>query len=388
MSDTDIKSSWLCSWIAPPLNADAEVLPKKIPLAGNTVRHQIKLAAGGEKIRLTFSNEYSETLAAPDCALELRSVHIARLAEAGKPDIVAGSDVAVTFSGHESASVPAGSVLTSDAVDFPTDDLGMIAVTVCFGDLPEYPACHREADCSSWLMSGAHPADDFSPEEYLWSYFSLCRADVFAPESRKTLVCFGDSITDGAVSTFNGFDAWPNLLAASLLSDSNFSHISAVDSAIAGNAIYGGWGEPAVDRFKRDVLDVPGVGYAAVLIGTNDIPGAVSDITNGFISAYSGMISECHKAGIKIYGGTITPFGNNEHWASDLHERIRTQVNGWIMSPESGFDGYVDFASAVADPADRTKLRPDCDSGDGLHPSAKGHAEMGAAAISALKKLI
>ena len=172
------------------------------------------------------------------------------------------------------------------------------------------------------------------------------------------------------------------------MSDSNFSHISAVDSAIAGNAIYGGWGEPAVDRFKRDVLDVPGVGYAAVLIGPNDIPGAVSDITNGFISAYSGMISECHKAGIKIYGGTITPFGNNEHWASDLHERIRTQVNGWIMSPESGFDGYVDFASAVADPADWTKLRPDCDSGDGLHPSSKGHAEMGAAAISALKKLI
>jgi len=100
------------------------------------------------------------------------------------------------------------------------------------------------------------------------------------------------------------------------------------------------------------------------------------------------MIEACRSRGIKIYAGTITPFGNNDWWASELHESIRSEVNEWMMSDDSGFDGYIDFASATCDPDDKTKLKAEYDSGDGLHPSAKGHKAMGYAAIEYLSRLL
>ncbi len=43
-------------------------------------------------------------------------------------------------------------------------------------------------------------------------------------------------------------------------------------------------------------------------------------------------------------------------------------LNDWMRSPESGFDGIIDFESVVADPNDPTKLLKSYSPGDGLHP--------------------
>lgn len=388
MTENEVKRSWICTWMAAPLNSEPDILPKKLSLSGNTCRQQLKVSAGGTKLRLTFSNEYSATLDAPSGELVIKSASVAKLALPGKPDILPATEAKVTFLGSGGVAIPAGGTVTSDEIDFETESLDYIAVTICFGSTPDFPSCHREADCSTWLMSGEHLLEDFSAEEYMWSYFSLCRVDTFAPDNTQTLVCFGDSITDGSVSTFNGFDAWPNLLSDSLQSDPKYAGVSVVNSAIAGNAVYGGWGVAGKDRFERDVLEVPGVKHVVILIGTNDIPGAQTDTSEELIFAYKDMISACHCRGIRIYGGTITPFGSNDWWASSLHEQIRSKVNEWIMSGESGFDGFIDFAAAVCDPTDPQRLRADCDSGDGLHPSVCGHYEMGTAAIKAMKKYL
>lgn len=379
---------WVCTWAAPPLNAEESCLPKKIAFSGSTLRQQFRVSAGGKKIRLSFSNEYSEDLCPPDSPLCIETVRIARLLNPGNPDIDLSTDTAVTFGGSDSVSVPAGEVVTSDAVIFPTDSLCYVAVTVKFKDIPAFPACHREADCSSWAASGNHVSENFVPEEYLWSYFSLCRADVLTDSANETLVCFGDSITDGAVSTFNGFDAWPCLLSESLQKNPETSCVSVVNTAIAGNAIFGGWGVPAKDRFERDVLNIPGTKHAIILIGTNDIPGAQTDISADMIAEYSKMIRSCHERGIKIYAGTVTPFGGNSWWASELHEQIRKKINGWMSCPESGFDGLIDFSEAASDPANNSKLKAEYDSGDGLHPSVKGHAAMGAEAVAKMLKIL
>jgi lysophospholipase L1-like esterase len=56
-------------------------------------------------------------------------------------------------------------------------------------------------------------------------------------------------------------------------------------------------------------------------------------------------------------------------------EAKRTAIKAWIK--ESGeFDGVVDFASAVADPADPLKFRADLHSGDFLHPNDAGYQAM------------
>jgi hypothetical protein len=53
----------------------------------------------------------------------------------------------------------------------------------------------------------------------------------------------------------------------------------------------------------------------------------------------------------------------------------RTQVNAWIRT-QHVFDGVVDFDKAVRDPVDRQRLQPAYDSGDHLHPNARGFAAM------------
>lgn len=376
-----------CAWAAPPLNEEAE-LPKKLPLGGNTIRYQLQVSCGGKGIRLTFSNEYSKTTDPPEVPLEIESVHIAKLKKPGEPDIYTESDAEVTFGGKKSALVPAGGTITSDCAGFEFEALDFLAVSVKFGKIPEHPACHREADCGSWLFEGDKVSENLAPSEFLWSYFSLCRADALTSAEIETLVCFGDSITDGAVSTFNGFDAWPNILAQGLAKDKSTERISAVNCAIAGNAIWGGYGVAAKIRFKRDVLDIPGVKYAIILIGTNDIPGAQRDTSEEMMAEYKAMLEACHSRGIKVYAGSITPFWNNDWWRSELHEQIRKKVNDRLMSDGSGFDGRIDFASATADPSCPAALKAEYDSGDGLHPSAAGHRAMGEAALRAMKRYL
>lgn len=380
------KDGWVATWVGATLNSSEDILPKSPTLEQSTCRMQFKASLGGEKVRLSFSNEYGEELLPPGSDMELKSVHIARLVKPGSPEIVPESDTKVTFSGSESITIPSGEIVTSDEIDFVIEDLEYIAVTVSFGSVPEFPACHREADCASWVAQGEKQGESFTPEAWMWSYFSFFRADVWAKAGECSLVCFGDSITDGSVSTFNGFDAWPDLLAESLILDGR--RISVVNSAIAGNAVTGGWGVAARDRFERDVIRVPGVRYAVILIGTNDIPGAQTDISQQLIDEYRAMIDACHSHGIKVLAGTITPFMSNEWWASELHEGIRTSVNDWIMSGDSGFDGYIDFSSALSDPERPDCLFPEYDSGDGLHPSVAGHRRMGEAAIEAVGEFL
>jgi lysophospholipase L1-like esterase len=56
-------------------------------------------------------------------------------------------------------------------------------------------------------------------------------------------------------------------------------------------------------------------------------------------------------------------------------ERQRQRLNAWITAP-GHFDGFIDFARAIQDPADPLRMRPAYDSGDHLHPSAAGYQAM------------
>lgn len=80
------------------------------------------------------------------------------------------------------------------------------------------------------------------------------------------------------------------------------------------------FGQSAVARFRRDVLDQPGVRAVIVLEGINDI-GFSEDANLGceapntnvsaaqIIDGYKKMIAAAHSHGAKIFGATMTPFG-------------------------------------------------------------------------------
>ncbi|MFD0634526.1 SGNH/GDSL hydrolase family protein [Catenulispora yoronensis] len=54
-------------------------------------------------------------------------------------------------------------------------------------------------------------------------------------------------------------------------------------------------------------------------------------------------------------------------------------MNNFVRGSGGVFDAYVDFDAAIRDPANPAAMLAADDSGDHLHPSAKGYAAMAAA---------
>jgi lysophospholipase L1-like esterase len=89
------------------------------------------------------------------------------------------------------------------------------------------------------------------------------------------------------------------------------------------------------------------------------------------------VIDRAHKHGLKIFGGTLTPFGGTEFpgYFSSAGEEKRARINSWIRT-SGRFDAVIDFDAATRDPARPTQLRSAYDSGDHLHPNDAGYAAM------------
>jgi lysophospholipase L1-like esterase len=92
------------------------------------------------------------------------------------------------------------------------------------------------------------------------------------------------------------------------------------------------------------------------------------------ISGYRFIARRARRAGVPTLIATLTPM-KGAFYDSPIAEATRTTVNDWIRQQHL-FDGVVDFAKAVADPHDPSRLDPAYDSGDHLHPNAEGFAAM------------
>ncbi len=128
-----------------------------------------------------------------------------------------------------------------------------------------------------------------------------------------------------------------------------------------------------------------GVKEVILLEGINDIgfsqtPNTGCSVPNTDVSAaqieagYEQIIGQAHLHGLKIFGGTLTPFKGATYW-SPAAEAKREAVNQWIMTSHA-FDGVIDFAAAVADPFDPLYINPAYISGDNLHPNDAGYEAM------------
>ena len=87
-------------------------------------------------------------------------------------------------------------------------------------------------------------------------------------------------------------------------------------------------------------------------------------------------------AGLKIYGGTLTPYEGAAYFAPE-GEAKRTALNEWIRT-SGDYDGVIDFDKATRDPSDPKKLLAAFDSCDHLHPNDAGYKAMADAVDPAL----
>jgi lysophospholipase L1-like esterase len=364
---------WSRSWaVAPQAASPRDPLPD---LTAKTLRQVVRISSGGKRIRLRLTNEMSTT------ALKLGSVHVALVDAAGK--IVPGSDRAVTFGGIAAPVVPDRAPIVSDAITLAVTPLAHVAVSLYFPAGAPEATVHGYAAATATIASGDQTAAATLSEATPFKQRMVIEGiDVETAQRGSTVVAFGDSITDGVRATADADTRWPDDLAAAL-QKAGRTNVGVANLGISGNRVLAeGTGTNALARFDRDVLSVPGVSHVIVLEGVNDIGGAtrakttlptVADITG----AYRQMIARAHDKGVKVIFATILPYKGAGYWGA-TGEVVRKQVNAWILSNHEA-DGAVDFAKAVADPADPDKFAAAYDSGDALHPNDAGFRAMTAA---------
>ncbi len=169
----------------------------------------------------------------------------------------------------------------------PLEDL---AVSVYLPD-PTGPATyHYFAQQSNYLTAGDHVTDtsDAAFRTRTPSWYFLDGLEVLGAYKRAgVVVAYGDSITDGIGSAGNLNDRWPDFLARRLDSRYGNQAPAVIDEGIGGNRVLNPsacYGQSAVTRFSRDVLDQTGVRAVIVLEGINDI-GYSEDADRGCESA-------------------------------------------------------------------------------------------------------
>jgi lysophospholipase L1-like esterase len=310
-----------------------------------------------------FSNEFGNG------PVTINSAHVAGCnAIPVNSSIDTATDRALAFSASASVTIAAGQAVWSDPVNFALAPLSNLSVTVAFGGTPSNVTGHPGSRTTSYLQSASSNVSAANMSSALTTDHWYILSGVDALADAKAVVVLGDSITDGRGSTTNGNDRWPDALARRLQA-SGATKVAVLNQGIGGNAVTsGGLGSTGLSRFSRDVLGVSGVRWVVIFEGVNDIGAGVS--ASALTSAYDTMIAQAHAQNLRVYGGSITPFGSNSYYSA-AHESARQSVNTYIKSGK--FDGFIDFDAAVRDTSNPPRLQAAFDSGDGLHLNPAGY---------------
>lgn len=378
--------NWVTSWFASPQPIwDADfVLPTNIPgdLHGQTVREIIQISTGGRRVRVVLSNRYGKA------ALAIGEVHLA-LSQAG-PRIAGKTNRIVTFNGKRSVTVPPGAPIVSDPLDFDVAPLQRIAVTTFFPGPTPLTTFHWGAQQTGYITSGnVASAAEIKPERQLKGRLFLSGLLVDAAPATRTVVAFGDSITDGNGSTPDLNRRWPDFLAQRFAGN----HVAVANAGISGARVLGDrMGVNALARFEQDVLSQPGVKTVILLMGINDIgwpgspfaPGDKPMTAKELVAGYHQLIASARSHNVRIVGATLPPFEGALHGTpfeghySPEKDRVRQDVNRWIRTA-GAFDAVMDFDALLRDPNHPSRLLPAYDSGDHLHPGDAGYKAMASA---------
>lgn len=361
---------WVTTWGCGPQLTEPGNLPPAV-LANSTLRQFVHTTIDGKHLRARFSNAYGTD------SVTINSAHVALSAgsgSAGSGDINVATDKALTFRGAPAVVIPPGEVVLSDPFDFDLPALTNLAVSIYFGNISATTINgHPGSRTTSFIqLSNVVKAASMPTASKTAHWYIITGIEVLADSSSKTIVVLGDSITDGRGSTTDGNDRWPDNLAKRLATNSPTAGVAVVNMGIGGNAIFGGLGPAAVNRFDRDVLNQSGVRWLIVFEGVNDIGGGTTETT--ITNALAQFVDKAHARNLLAYGATITPFGGNSYY-TPAHEAARQAVNNWIRT-SSKYDAVIDFDAVVRNPTTLTNLLSTYDSGDGLHLNSTGYRAM------------
>ncbi|KAK3403344.1 SGNH hydrolase-type esterase domain-containing protein [Sordaria brevicollis] len=390
---------WVASWTSMPQLVESSNMPPSPFSSGGvfkdaTLRQTLHLSLSAERIRIQISN----TFGGSDLPITAATIALPTSGKAGVSSIDNTTLKPLTFKNgtSEGITIPRGQVAYTDPIEFPIPGQTNIAISLYFktGQTGSSITGHPGSRTTSWMASGNKVSEanlvgtgSGSTTKDTKHWYFLSAVEAWSPlNTTSAFIILGDSITDGRGSTDDGNNRWPDLLLARM-HQAGINNVGVNNQAAGGNAVLsGGLGPTLLSRYKRDALQQQGVKYVMIFEGVNDIGSSSTDsgtqnsIANRLIEAYKQIAKDCKAAGIKVIGGTITPFGGNgQGYSNPTREQTRQKVNEWILG-NSGqgktFDAVVDFGKIIGDPAAKGQLAKQYDGGDHLHPNVRGYQAM------------
>ena len=351
------------------------------PLTNTTLRLNARVTIAGDAVRIRLDNSYGKS-----------PVRIGRAyvgVRARGPVLVAGSNKAALFNGSETATIPAGGSVRSDAIAMNVLAMQDLAVSLYIPDADVQVSQHTGAMTTSYAATGGDHAavEGGEPFKATLTTMPLLKAiDVSSRAAPGAIVAFGDSITDGTCTTLDAHDRWQDWMSVRLALNAvkPGAHKAVVNEGIGGNTLSSQGlqpppdSTPGLERFERDVMSHQGVTDVILFMGTNDIRRGASAAQ--VIDAMTRLAAAVKSRRMKVFAATIIPrhnvppAGTNTGW-DDTKTAIRREVNEW-MRTRAKLDGVLDFDAAVRDPAHADLIAAPFNC-DGIHPTPRGYYEMG-----------
>ena len=151
--------------------------------------------------------------------------------------------------------------------------------------------------------------------------------------------------------------------------------MAVLNAGHGGNSMLrGGAADASIARFDRDVLALAGVTHLIVHQGITDIRANDAPSLEDMLSGYRQLIYRARAHGIKVIGATMTPIKNTGGY-NEVSSKKWEDINNWVRT-SGEFDGVIDFAKILADPADPMIYQKDLTT-DFTHPSEAGTLKMG-----------
>ena len=306
-------------------------------MEAQTVRQIIRTSIGGSSVRIRLSNLFGTK------PVTIGPLHVAKHATGSA--IQPGTDHAVTFGGKPTVTIAPGGDALSDPVAFSVAALEELAVSLYVPARTGPSTIHGTAIQTAFISrtGDTTAATIFPAGETDGSRFFLTDVEVAGSADARAIVIVGDSITDGVGSTRDHNVRWPDALAQRLQATAALASIAVVNSGMSGNRILNDGVEPFVgpsvlSRFDRDALSKPGVHWILLLAGINDISAADAlaaprDNVSAqqIIDGMKMLIARAHDKGIKIWGGTLTPFKGVEapfYFGGWVRQSVRRSTRG------------------------------------------------------------
>lgn len=339
-------------------------------VGGQTIRMVVRTSVGGDNMRIRLSNLFGST------PVTFRNVHVG-IREYGA-EIKFGTNRPITFGGRRSVTVDPGRAAWSDPIPGKVPAGADVVVSLYLPDVVQRVTGHERAYTTTYLSDPGDYAADESGEGFSYAstqWYFLDRVAVTAPATFRSVVAFGDSLTDGAGQSTDANRRWTDYLRHRLAKLPGAQKVGVLNAGISGNRLlHHDVGPRGLGRFYRDALTQPGVRTVIVYEGINDISRGNYTSAKPLIEGYKRLIKMARARKVRILGGTLTPFYGFGTWTEE-REEIRQQVNRWIRT-SGAFDGVVDFDKAVRDPDFPAQLAPAYDSGDHLHMSDAGRRRL------------